>query len=56
MNAVCAAAGYWIVLLHPRDQVHAQAVAVSQGVQGRLVVTSQMVLTEFLNHYAALGE
>lgn len=56
MNAVFADAGYWIALLNPRDQLHAKAVTVSQVVQGRLVVTSQMVLTEFLNHYAELGQ
>jgi uncharacterized protein len=56
MNAVFADAGYWIALFNPRDQLHAKAVVVSQVVQGRLLVTSQMVLTEFLNHYAALGQ
>ncbi len=56
MNAVFADAGYWIALFNPRDQLHAKAVIVSQLVQDRLMVTSQMVLTEFLNHYAALGQ
>ena len=56
MNPVFADTGYWIALFNPRDQLHAKAVAVSQAVQGRLIVTSQMVLTEFLNHYAALGQ
>jgi predicted nucleic acid-binding protein len=56
MNAVFADAGYWIALFNPRDQLHTKAVIVSQVIQGRLLVTSQMVLTEFLNHYAALGQ
>jgi len=55
MNAVFADAGYWIALLNPRDQLHAKALTVSNTLQGRPIVTSQMVLTEFLNHYAALG-
>ena len=56
MNAVFADAGYWIALFNPRDQLHTRAIAVSNTLQGRTIVTSQMVLTEFLNHYAALGQ
>ena len=56
MNAVFADAGYWIALLNPRDQLHTKAITVSNTLQGRSIVTSQMVLTEFLNHYAALGQ
>jgi predicted nucleic acid-binding protein len=56
MNPVYADAGYWIALLNPRDQLHLKATAVSRSLQGRQIVTSQMVLTEFLNHYAALGQ
>src|SRR5207248_126505 len=43
-------------LFNPRDQLHAKALTVSNTLQGRPIVTSQMVLTEFLNHYAALGQ
>jgi predicted nucleic acid-binding protein len=56
MNPVYADAGYWIALLNPRDQLHLKATAVSRTLLGREIVTSQMVLTEFLNHYAALGQ
>ena len=56
MNGVFADTGYWIALFNPRDQLHAKAVTASQVLQGRQIVTSQMVLTEFLNHYAALGQ
>ena len=56
MNAVFADAGYWIALLNPRDQLHTKALTVSNTLQGRPIITSQMVLTEFLNHYAALGQ
>ena len=56
MNAVFADAGYWIALFNPRDQLHDQAVVASQVTQERPMVTSQMVLTEFLNHYASFGE
>jgi uncharacterized protein len=56
MNVVFADAGYWIALFNPRDQLHAKALSVSTTLQGWSIVTSQMVLTEFLNHYAALGQ
>ena len=56
MNAVFADAGYWIALLNPRDQLHTKALTISNSLQGRTIITSQMVLTEFLNHYAALGQ
>jgi hypothetical protein len=53
---VFADAGYWIALFNPRDQLHAKAISISTTLQGRSIVTSQMVLTEFLNHYAALEQ
>ena len=56
MNAVFADAGYWIALFNPRDQLHTQALTIGTTLQGRPIITSQMVLTEFLNHYAALGQ
>ena len=56
MNAVFADAGYWIALFNPRDQLHDKAVVAAQVTQERPLVTSQMVLTEFLNHYASFGE
>jgi len=56
MSAVFADAGYWIALFNPRDNLHAKAVSMAQAAQGRPIVTSQMVLTEFLNYYASLGQ
>ena len=56
MNAVFADAGYWIALFNPRDRLHTKAITISNTLHGRSIVTSQMVLTEFLNHYAALGQ
>lgn len=55
MSAVFADTGYWIALFNPRDALHAKATAVAQTIQGSLLVTSQMVFTEFLNYYASLG-
>lgn len=55
MTAVFADAGYWIALFNPRDALHLRAIAVSQAIQFQLIVTSEMVLVEFLNHYASMG-
>ena len=56
MNAVFADAGYWIALFNPRDRLHDIATAVSQTTQNQSIVTSQLVLMEFLNYYASLGQ
>ncbi|MGV0024152.1 type II toxin-antitoxin system VapC family toxin [Phormidesmis priestleyi] len=55
MTVVFADAGYWIALFNPRDALHTKAMTASQAVQAQPIVTSQMVLTEFLNHYASMG-
>lgn len=55
MDEVFADAGYWIALFHPRDRLHSKALAVSRQLEGKSIVTSQAVLTEFLNHFAAFG-
>lgn len=55
MSAVFADTGYWIALFNPRDTLHAKAIAVSQATQAQSLLTSQMVLAEFLNHYASMG-
>ncbi len=54
MNAVFADAGYWIALFNPHDRLHDIATAVSRSLQNRSIVTSQLVLMEFL-YYASLG-
>ncbi|MBW4582735.1 MAG: PIN domain-containing protein [Tildeniella nuda ZEHNDER 1965/U140] len=55
MSVVFADAGYWIALFNPRDGLHTQAMVKAQVVQAELIVTSQMVLAEFLNHYGSMG-
>ncbi len=55
MSVVFADAGYWIALFNPRDGLHTQAIVKAQAVQAELIVTSQMVLAEFLNHYGSMG-
>lgn len=53
MREVFADTGYWIALVNPRHDLHHAARAVSPTVAGCRVVTTEMVLAEFLN---ALGE
>src|SRR5215212_9944696 len=56
MPAVFADTAYWIALLNPRDNLHAKAVAVSKKLARHRIVTSEMVLTELLNAFAAKGD
>jgi predicted nucleic acid-binding protein len=56
MRRVFADAGYWIALLNPKDGLHAKAKAVSTTLGRSRIVTSEMVLTEVLNAFAAKGE
>ena len=55
MKTVVADAGYWIALFNPRDRLHSKALAASRKIKGRRIITSQAVLTEFLNHFASFG-
>jgi uncharacterized protein len=48
MDRVFADAGYWIALLNPRDDLHNKASASAQSYSPKQIVTSEMVLTEFL--------
>src|ERR1051326_2372498 len=56
MIALFAHAGYWIALFHKADALHARAVAVTAQFGRRPIVTTQMVLTEFLNWFAEAGQ
>ncbi len=55
MNNIFADAGYWIALLHPRDDLHSKAQAVSAQLGQVRLVTSEMILTEVLNYFADKG-
>jgi predicted nucleic acid-binding protein len=52
---VYADSGYWIALLNPNDQWNQSAVLATQQIQGRRIITSEMVLVEFLNGVARFG-
>lgn len=52
---VFADASYWIALLNPRDEFHEVAIRLSVELENSQIVTSEMVLTELLNHMAEYG-
>ncbi len=56
MSVVFADSGHWIALLHSDDQLHERATTVAAGLGPVAIVTTQMALTEALNHLAGRGE
>ena len=55
MRVVFADAGYWIATLDDQDRLHLQARAVSQSLGKVHIITTELVLTELLNHVAGAG-
>lgn len=55
MERVFADTGYWIALLNSRDELHHKASSVSHDFGLDQIVTSEMVLTEFLNSFSDYG-
>ncbi len=55
MKSVFADTGYWIALLDPQDTLHPKAINVSIILTQAQIYTSQMVLTEILNHVSKRG-
>jgi uncharacterized protein len=56
LKTVFADTGYWIALLDPQDTLHSRAIQCSKSLSQVTIYTSEMVLTEFLNHFAKRGE
>ena len=56
MGTVFADATYWIAMSNPRDSLHTRAKELSRSHQSMRLVTSEMVLTEFLDDYCHRGE
>ena len=56
MRTVFADSGYWIAMYNPHDGLHVKAEAVTDGLGSCRIVTSQMVLVEFLNDMAGRGQ
>lgn len=57
MRIVFADTGYWIALLYPRHQLHqtAQTIHRSMDSQSLRIITTEIVLTEFVNFFSKLG-
>ena len=52
MNPVFADTFYWIALTSVRDAAHQSALEIGQSLAARRLVTTESVLTEYLNYYA----
>lgn len=55
MRTVFADTGYWIALLNPRDALHTKAITLSTSLRPLRFISSEMVLIELLNDFAARG-
>lgn len=55
MRTLFADSGYWIAILHPGDQLHNRAMAVTASLGPVVIVTTHMALVEVLNHLAGRG-
>jgi uncharacterized protein len=55
MTLLFADTGYWIALLDPQDSLNGKAKALSRAHFQATVMTSEMVLTEVLNHFSKRG-
>lgn len=55
MDRVFADTSYWIAILNPRDELHSRAVSLAQELRTVEVVTSDLVLVEFLNSFSSGG-
>jgi uncharacterized protein len=55
MKTVFADTGYWIALLDPQDTLHSKAINLSVTFTQVQIYTSEMVLTEILNHFSKRG-
>ena len=56
MRTVFADTGYWMAMFNPRDQLHENAKIITAQLGNVRIVTSQMVLVEFLNHMGGSGQ
>jgi predicted nucleic acid-binding protein len=56
MRRIFADTFYRIAVLSPRDQAHARVVALSRTLQPAQIITTDEVLTEFLNYFADRGD
>ena len=56
MPEVFADTGYWIALFNPNDELHGNARAITRELADYRIVTTEMVLVEFLNFTSGAGQ
>ena len=56
MRIVFADSGYWVAMFNPADSLHEKAETVTAELGPFRIVTTQMVLVEFLNFMSSKGE
>jgi len=56
MREIFADTFYWIALANPADSSHRMALAFSQTSDDAVLITTDEVLSEFLNYFSAAGE
>ena len=56
MRTLFADTGYWIAMSNPHDDLHGKASTVIKQLGICRIVTSQMVLVEFLNYMSSYGQ
>lgn len=56
MKSFFADTGYLVALVNPKDELHGRAQDLSALVDSARLVTTEMVLTEVLNHFSKSGE
>ena len=54
-KAIFADTGYWIASTDPRDELHEKARQVAQQYKSRRIITSELVLVEFMDGMAKRG-
>ena len=55
MREVFADTGYWTAIIRPNDALHEIVISLSQRLASYRIVTTEMVLTEFLTYFSKQG-
>ena len=55
MKFVFADTGYWVAVIDPDDILHQRALRVSRLLLATVLVTTELVLAEVLNHFSDYG-
>lgn len=56
MREILADTGYWVALILPRDELHDVALGIMDGLPPHRIVTTEMILVEFLNAFSKGGQ